>query len=69
MFARVVVALVSSVLVDNWLPCKNPDKLKGKEKGLDHLPAFAKASSNNKTWPCIVEKVDTCSMKNSARSA
>eukprot|EP00903_Cladosiphon_okamuranus_P015389 g14214.t1 len=44
------------VLVDNWLPCKDPSKLKGKEKGLDHLPAFAKASSSNKTWPCIVEK-------------
>eukprot|EP00752_Nemacystus_decipiens_P008666 g7736.t2 len=44
------------VLVDNWLPCKDPGKLRGKEKGLDHLPAFAKASSNNKTWPCIIEK-------------
>lgn len=45
-----------SVVVDNWLPCKDPTRLKGKEKGLDHLPAFAKAS-NNQTWPCIVEKV------------
>ncbi|CAM9618990.1 unnamed protein product, partial [Hapterophycus canaliculatus] len=43
------------VVVDNWLPCKDPARLKGKEKGLDHLPAFAKAS-NNQTWPCIVEK-------------
>ncbi|CAM9563682.1 unnamed protein product, partial [Laminaria digitata] len=44
-----------SVLVDSWLPCKDPSGLKGKEKGLDHLPAFAKAS-NNQIWPCIVEK-------------
>ena len=51
------VARVASVLVDNWLPCKDPSKLKGKERGLDHLPAFAKTSSSNKTWPCIVEKV------------
>lgn len=51
------VARVASVLVDHWLPCKDPSKLKGKEKGLDHLPAFAKTSSSNKTWPCIVEKV------------
>ncbi|CAM9568049.1 unnamed protein product [Pylaiella littoralis] len=43
------------VVVDSWLPCKDPAKLKGKEKGLDHLPAFAKAS-NHQTWPCIVEK-------------
>ncbi|CAM9925149.1 unnamed protein product [Sphacelaria rigidula] len=43
------------VLVDSWLPCKDPAMLKGKEKGLDHLPAFAK-TSNNQTWPCIVEK-------------
>ncbi|CAN0187969.1 unnamed protein product, partial [Scytosiphon promiscuus] len=40
------------VMVDNWLPCKDPARLKGKEKGLDHIPAFAKAS-NNQTWPCI----------------
>lgn len=46
----------SSVVVDSWLPCKDPAKLKGKEKGLDHLPAFAKVS-NNQIWPCIVEKV------------
>ena len=40
-----------------WLgDCKDPAKLKGKEKGLDHLPAFAKVS-NNQIWPCIVEKV------------
>ncbi|CBJ31495.1 conserved unknown protein [Ectocarpus siliculosus] len=44
-----------SVVVDSWLPCKDPARLKGKEKGLDHLPAFAKAF-NNQIWPCIVEK-------------
>lgn len=48
--------LTGSVLVDSWLPCKDPARLKGKEKGLDHVPAFAKAS-NNQIWPCIVEKV------------
>ena len=42
--------------MDSWLPCKDPSRLKGKEKGLDYLPAFAKAS-NNQIWPCIVEKV------------
>ena len=42
--------------MDSWLPCKDPSRLKGKEKGLDLLPAFAKAS-NNQIWPCIVEKV------------
>lgn len=47
---------VHSVVVDSWLPCKDPARLKGKEKGLDHLPAFAKAF-NNQIWPCIVEKV------------
>lgn len=51
-----VCVCATSVVVDSWLPCKDPAKLKGKEKGLDHLPAFAKAS-NNQTWPCIVEKV------------
>lgn len=53
---RDVVPPSSSVLVDSWLPCKDPSRLKGKEKGLDLLPAFAKAS-NNQIWPCIVEKV------------
>lgn len=57
-FGRVFVLCVDAtrVVVDSWLPCKDPDKLQGKEKGLDHLPAFAKASSNQ-IWPCIVEKV------------
>ncbi|CAM9380169.1 unnamed protein product [Ectocarpus sp. 6 AP-2014] len=45
-----------SVVVDSWLPCKDPARLKGKEKGLDYLPAFAKAFNNNQIWPCIVEK-------------
>lgn len=61
-----VCSPLRSVLVDSWLPCKDPSGLKGKEKGLDYLPAFAKAS-NNQIWPCIVEKVCTANVFHSLR--